>query len=412
MIEDIRLRCKTAVNTSLAIFYFSFSDNRKQSFESLLCSLVAQFGWKEPGRSMLQREYDKPNRSLPGPAALEEILVSSISQYEEEKLKSTKPKFVRATLISLPATLDETYERMLTGVEEILREEALILLRWLVYARSPPSLGELAEATIIDLKYAGSVNFDDRGNIEDTLEILSGLVTLEGVERNDKDNDIGEDKDLVPEVSEQKDIGSRITFPIRRVGKDTTVRLAHFSVEEYLKSDRILLSKAKDFYLENAKEQGFLAQGCLTYLVHYSSSNDKSSTMDDLVAFPLLRYAARSWFYHSSFQESANVGREVNLLNTETTKLDWLLVHQPDMTLENPFENLEEVGSSVYYASFVGLEKVVGVLLARGAAINAQGGYYGNALQAASLRGHEKVVIMLSKKGAYSQSLGDLQPSD
>ena len=91
-------------------------------------------------------------------------------------------------------------------------------------------------------------------------------------------------------------------------------------------------SNAKDFYLENAKEQEFLAQSCLTYLVHYSSSNEKSSTLDDLVAFPLLRYVAQSWFYHSSFQESANVGREVYLLNTETPKLDWLLVHQPDRT--------------------------------------------------------------------------------
>lgn len=83
VIEDVRLYCKSTANAGLAIFYFSFSDNRKQSFESLLCSLVAQLGWKEPGRSMLQREYDKPNRSLPGAEALEEILISSISQYDE-----------------------------------------------------------------------------------------------------------------------------------------------------------------------------------------------------------------------------------------------------------------------------------------------------------------------------------------
>ena len=82
-IEDTRLYCENAANAALAVFYFSFSDGRKQSFESLLLSLVAQLGWKGPGRSMLQREYDKPNRSLPGPAALEEILISSIGQYNE-----------------------------------------------------------------------------------------------------------------------------------------------------------------------------------------------------------------------------------------------------------------------------------------------------------------------------------------
>ena len=83
VIEDVRLQCESAGNTALAVFYFSFSDSRQQSFESLLRSLVAQLGWKEPGRSMLQREYDTLNRSLPGPAALEEILVASILQYDE-----------------------------------------------------------------------------------------------------------------------------------------------------------------------------------------------------------------------------------------------------------------------------------------------------------------------------------------
>jgi hypothetical protein len=32
---------------------------------------------------MLQREYEKPNRSLPGVEALEEILLSSMGQYDE-----------------------------------------------------------------------------------------------------------------------------------------------------------------------------------------------------------------------------------------------------------------------------------------------------------------------------------------
>jgi ankyrin repeat protein len=45
-----------------------------------------------------------------------------------------------------------------------------------------------------------------------------------------------------------------------------------------------------------------------------------------------------------------------------------------------------------------GHEKVVQMLLDRGADINTQGGHYGNALRAASMRGHEKVVQMLLEK--------------
>lgn len=65
---------------------------------------------------------------------------------ELKKLKSTKPKYIRAALSTIPATLDATYERMLIGIGELYQEEALVLLRWSAYAQSPLSLHELAEA--------------------------------------------------------------------------------------------------------------------------------------------------------------------------------------------------------------------------------------------------------------------------
>jgi ankyrin repeat protein len=43
---------------------------------------------------------------------------------------------------------------------------------------------------------------------------------------------------------------------------------------------------------------------------------------------------------------------------------------------------------------------VVRLLVAKGADVNTQGGYYGNALQAASERGHKAVVRLLRDRGA------------
>jgi ankyrin repeat domain-containing protein 50 len=114
VIEDARLYCESAINARLAIFYFSFSDSRKQSFESLLLSLVAQLGGKGLGQTMLQREYDKPNRTLPGPAALEEILVFSISQYEDVLL-------VLDALDECPES-KEARRNMLDGLERLSRK--------------------------------------------------------------------------------------------------------------------------------------------------------------------------------------------------------------------------------------------------------------------------------------------------
>ena len=46
------------------------------------------------------------------------------------------------------------------------------------------------------------------------------------------------------------------------------------------------------------------------------------------------------------------------------------------------------------------IEAAVQELLTVGTDVNAPGGYYGNALQAASYRGQEKVVKMLMNAGA------------
>ena len=53
------------------------------------------------------------------------------------------------------------------------------------------------------------------------------------------------------------------------------------------------------------------------------------------------------------------------------------------------------------------------MLLDKGAEVNAQGGGYGNALQAASSGGHETVVQMLLDKGAEVNAQGgDEKDSD
>ena len=65
---------------------------------------------------------------------------------ELKKLKSTKPKYIKDVLRTLPKTLDETYERILCAIEERYRPEALALLRWITYSTTPLTLGELAEA--------------------------------------------------------------------------------------------------------------------------------------------------------------------------------------------------------------------------------------------------------------------------
>lgn len=226
----------------------------------------------ESGRSVRYRALEKSGKNA-NIYFLHRFRWAYCQFQELKKLKSTKPKYVEAALLSLPATLDETYERILSGIQGMFHDEALTLLRWLAFAQWPLTLGELAEATIINPAGDGIVDTYNRGHLEDTLDILSGLVA---VDRNDEDE---ERKDSESKAASSKDTDINDAHTGWRIGKDTKVKLAHFSVKEYLESKRILQSNAKNFYLEPAKDHRFLAQSCLTYIAYYSSSNDKTLTL-------------------------------------------------------------------------------------------------------------------------------------
>ena len=67
-----------------------------------------------------------------------------------------------------------------------------------------------------------------------------------------------------------------------------------------------------------------------------------------------------------------------------------------------------EYGNALQAASYRGHEKVAELLLNRGADAKAQGGMYGNALQAASYGGHEKVAELLLNRGADAKAQGGM----
>jgi hypothetical protein len=66
----------------------------------------------------------------------------------------------------------------------------------------------------------------------------------------------------------------------------------------------------------------------------------------------------------------------------------------------------EYYGNALQAASAGGHDKVVRMLIDTGANVNAQGGhyFYGNALQEASVGGHDKVVQILKDAGARGAS--------
>ncbi|KAF1820768.1 ankyrin, partial [Dissoconium aciculare CBS 342.82] len=279
---------------------------------------------------------------------------------------------VKAALLALPATLDETYERMLQNIAAEDQAYALTLLRWLAYSQAPLRLDEVAEISTIvpgeDPAAHDVVDIYNRGGLTDVLDILAGLVVM----------------------------------------KDTKIRLAHFSVKEYLESTRTRGSVAQSFRLDPTREHRLIKESCLVYLMHYSNSEQKASSKQDLVVFPLLDYAAAMWYRHALLQQAEDYRCEIQLLESKTHQADWLKIHKPDMSWSRPFDNddYDDKASSLYYASFIGRVGVVQLLLEAKADVNAQGGRYGTALQAASLRGYDKVVRLLLEAEADVNAQG------
>uniref|UniRef100_A0A8H7NHJ7 Clr5 domain-containing protein n=1 Tax=Bionectria ochroleuca TaxID=29856 RepID=A0A8H7NHJ7_BIOOC len=171
---------------------------------------------------------------------------------------------------------------------------------------------------------------------------------------------------------------------------DDELHLAHFSVKEYL-------LRENKFDIISASSS--ITSTCLTYLTDIKGSH-RGIKQD----FPMARCAAKIWTRHAALtQESKDAARAiVKFLENEETFQRWACLYQPDRAwVRDP-----GLPQELYYVCFEGLVEPARGLIAQGADVNARGGAYGNALQAASSQGHQEIVVLLLNKGADMNAHG------
>ncbi|CAN9256395.1 unnamed protein product [Alternaria alternata] len=268
---------------------------------------------------------------------------------------------LRKSLASLPRTLDQTYDRILSAISDEHSNYAIRILQWLTFSARPLSVEEVAEVVAIDV--ARDPAFDGDEVLEDPLEVLDICSSLVTITTNEVDKRSG---------STQR-----------------TVALAHYSVQEYLLSDRIRQGQAKQYSMQ--------AQPISTHI---------------LEEFALAKYAAQFWSNHlrkTGDEADAVSWVAMSLMSIEQPAyLVWIQLFDPDEQCEEPdlTKCLESIAMPLYYAALLGLSAIAGKLLDQGAYVNAPGGRYGNALNAASLEGHKQVIRMLLDKGAEINGQG------
>src|SRR5580693_3403501 len=160
-----------------------------------------------------------------------------------EVLRHCFPTNLRHALEELPKSLDETYKRILKDINNANWGHAYRLLQCLAVASRPLRVEELAELIAFDFtggipKLIADWHWEDRE--EAVLSACSSLVSV----INDK--------------------GSRV------------VQFSHFSVKEFMTSDRLasFMEEVSRFHIRIEPSHLILAQACLGVLVRQDEHAD------------------------------------------------------------------------------------------------------------------------------------------
>ena len=303
-----------------------------------------------------------------------------------EALRHCLPASVGRILEELPETLDETYERVLREINKANREHARRLLQCLTVALRPLRVEELAEVLAIDY------NAPSRGGIpqlnpnwrlaDQNQAVLSTCSSL---------------------------------IAIVDDGDSKVVQFSHFSVKEYLTSDRLAHSSVdvSRYHIVLEPAHTILVQACLGVLLRLDDRVDEDNVGD----IPLVEYAAQYWVDHAQFEKVAPRIRDSMEYFFDTDKPHWpawCRVQRMDrkwVTFEP--EELEDAPNvfPLYYASLGGFYDLAEHLVGKHPEhINAKGGQMVTPLVAALGGKHFEVAELLHRNGAdidVRDSVGD-----
>ncbi|KAK4059302.1 hypothetical protein Trihar35433_11055 [Trichoderma harzianum] len=263
---------------------------------------------------------------------------------------------LQKALNSLPTTLDETYARILTNLRREHEHHARRLLQFLAFSERPLTIEEAVDALAVDIDAANSPR----------LVVLTVKTTVKA-----------RGNEAIQEL-----------------------QLAHLSVKDYLLSNRVPQSFAKDF--NEATARASIAQVCLAYLLEL----DKRFPVEKLrQSYWLAQYSARYWMDHAVMVESSSkqvCALMAEFFSCEGAQMKCYGLYNPDDPRKERTKRPRRYdnSSALYYASLGGSCFSVRLLLDKNANVHYQFGQYRTALNAATHNGHDKIVQMLLEKNA------------
>ena len=282
-----------------------------------------------------------------------------------ETLRHCLPASVRRILAELPETLDATYERILQEIPKSNQVHAHRLLQCLTVAVRPLHVDELAEILAVDFNTSeGIPKLNEALRWEDQEQaVLSACSSLIAIIKD-------EDKD------------SRV------------VQFSHFSVKEFLTSDRLATSKvdaSRYHHILLNPAHTIMAQACLSVLLRLDPDIDRTRIKE----FPLAEYAGEHFGDHAEFESVL-----LHILDGVDYLLDTDKSHFAVWVRICPLRYLPGWASQqgvipLYYVAARGYRGLVDYLISkRSDDVNARGAY-GTPLHAALDMAHADVAQLL-----------------
>ena len=329
-----------------------------------------------------------------------------------EILRYCFPPSVRQTLDELPSTLDETYERVLNEIKKSTRVYALRLLQCLAVAIRPLRVEELAEVLAVDFGgEEGIPKLNPNWRWEDEEQALlascsSLIVIVESDVKSDVVGFVGLDVpsynpgiEFYPRIQSHPRIRSRI------------VQFSHFSVKEFLTSDRLATSTGdiSRYHIDLQPAHTALAQACMSVLLQSDDGVEEGGVRN---ISPLARYAAEHWVVHAKDEKVSSCIRKAMEYLFDVDKphfATWLKSYDidTDTSSESAFRwftsplNSKSRAAPLYYAARCGFQDLVEHLVAGDPKrVNSMGGYYFTPLVAALAAGHFQTANFLYDNGA------------
>ena len=283
---------------------------------------------------------------------------------------------IRLALDELPASLDETYERILESIPVQRRSHAHRLFQCLISSIRPLKLEELAEIFAIQFDSNMATKLEEGWRPVDAedavLSACSSLVSVVQVE----DSQI--------------------------------VQFSHFSVKEFLTSDRLATATTTNIrYFHTPLESAhmILVQACVTVLLQLDEKADRKR----VEGLPLALYAAHHWADHARFKNiELQIQDRIKLLFDPTkphfAAWTWIFdeIKEDGLFVTDLAEHPSPTRATpLCYAALHGLSWATKhLLVARRQDIDVGGDLYGTPMHAALVMGHLEVARFLLEHGA------------